>query len=174
MIRSEPYYSTHYKDYYNALSVQARITNIALIISIFVAYVIGVFIPKLLFKDERTIGRVLMKLGAINEEREPVSLVSVIVRSILEAIGYTFVAFIIYMFPPFNGSFNAMLTPFVGELSLTMLLLLIALISIIINVFMLFTHYGQNLINMIFRDRVVDLRLIDYGDRDEEYEGKSI
>ena len=174
MIRSEPYYSTHYMDYYNALSVQARITNIALIISIFVAYVIGVFVPKLLFKDERTIGRVLMKLGAINDERQPVSMVSIIIRSILEVIGFMFIAFIIYMFPPFNGSYDAMMTPFIGEANLTIILLVIALISLIINVFMLFTHYSQNLINMIFRDRVVDLRRLDYGDRDEEYEGKSI
>ena len=79
-----------------------------------------------------------------------------------------------YMFPPFNGVFDAMMTPFIGEYSLTIILLIIAIVGLVINAFMLFTHYRQNLINMIFRDQVVDLHYLDNGDPDDETEGKSV
>lgn len=174
MIRSEPYYSTHYVPYFEAYSIQARITNIALLISIVIAYILGVFVPKLLFKDERSLGRVLMKLGTINNDGEAINIISIIIKSIFEIIGFTFIAFIMYMFPPFNGVFDAMMTPFIGEYSLTIILLIIAVVGLVINAFALFTHYRQNLINMIFRDQVVDLHYLDNGDPDDESEGKSV
>lgn len=174
IIRSEPYYSSHYTRYYDSYSSQARITNIALLISIFIAYAIGVFLPKMLFKDERSIGRVLMNLGTISNEGEKIKIVNVILKSIIELFGFTFVAFIIYMFPPFNGVFDAMFAPFIGNYSLIALLLIIAMIGLAVNLFSLFTHYKQNLVNMIFQDRVVDLKYLDLGDIDDESEGKSI
>ena len=174
MIRSEPYYSEHYTLYYDALSVQARITNITLIISIFISYLITVLLPKFLFKDERSLGRVIMKLGTVDEEKDPISIISIILKSVIEIIGFMFIAFIIYMFPPFNGVYDAMMTPFIGEYNLTIILLVIAIIALLINAFSLFTHYRQNLIDMIFHHQVVDLHYLDLGDIDDESEGKSI
>ena len=85
-----------------------------------------------------------------------------------------FIAFIIYMFPPFNGVYDAMMTPFIGDYNLTIILLVIAIIALPINAFSLFTHYRQNLIDMIFHHQVVDLHYLDLGDIDDESEGKSI
>ena len=179
MIRSEPYYSTHYTRYFDSYSMQARISNISLIIAIFFGYLIGVFLPKLIFKDGRTIGRVIMKLGVINQydddtDETHISIGVVCLRSLFEIVGYMFVAFIMYMFAPFNGVYDAMMTPFIGEVNLMIVLIIITLISLVINAVALFTHYRQNLIDLIFRNLVVDLHYMDMGDPDDEYEGKSL
>ena len=120
-----------------------------------------------------------MKLGVINQyeddtEEEHISLGIVCLRSLPEVVGYMFLAFIMYMFAPFNGVYDAMMTPFIGEVNLMIILLIITLISLAINSVALFTHYRQNLIDLIFRNLVVDLHYMDMGDPDDEYEGKSL
>ena len=71
---------------------------------------------------------------------------------------YIPIAFILYLFPPFNGGYEAMFMPITpdGRLSFAMVILLIMLVYGISNAIGLFTQKKQNLPNMIFGEVIVD------------------
>ena len=72
ILKSEPYYSTHYRNYMEAYSAEARYTNITLLISIFIACFIVLLIPRYLFKDEKTVGYKLLGLGVIKADGDKI------------------------------------------------------------------------------------------------------
>ena len=174
ILQSEPYYSTHYVKYTEAYSAEAGYTNIALTLSIIISSLIILLVPMYLFKDGRTLGFKIMGLGMISAEGEAVEWYVPPAKAIFKAIGFVPVAIILYMFPPFNGGFDAMFTPITPEtrLSFAWILLGIAVIGGIANAFALFTHKNQNLFDMLFDDVVVDLHYIDEGERDEINQGR--
>ena len=174
IMQSEPYYSTHYVKYTEAYSSEARYTNIALTISIIISSLIILLIPMYLFKDCRTLGCKIMGLGMISADGESVEWYVPLAKAILGAIGFVPMAIILYMFPPFNGGFDAMFTPITTDtrLSFAWIILGIAVIGGIANAFALFTHKNQNLFDIIFGDVVVDLHYIDEGERDEPNQGR--
>jgi len=175
IIDSEPYHSTHYVLYLEAYRNQARYTNIGLLISLFIAYLIGVLLPKLLFKYERTIGCRLLGLGVIRMDGTKNKWYITLIKSLIGCIGYVIITMICYLFPPFNGRFEAFYAPFSinVNISLSLVALIILIIGTIVNMIGLFTHYRQNAINLIFNDKVVDTHYLDEGDIDDQYEGKS-
>ena len=70
------------------------------------------------------------------------------------------------MFPPFNGGYEAMFTPVTPDsaFSLAWLVLIIGVIDGIVGAFSLFTEKRQSLVNLIFRETVVDARFVDMGE----------
>lgn len=174
ILQSEPYYSTHYVKYTEAYSAEARYTNIALTLSIIISSLIILLIPMYLFKDGRTLGCKIMGIGMISAEGESVEWYVPLSKAIFGAIGLVPLAIILYMFPPFNGGFDAMFTPITAgaRLSFAWIILGIAVIGGIANSFALFTHKRQNLFDMIFGDVVVDLHYVDEGERDETNQGR--
>ena len=168
IIKSEPYFSTHYADYKNAYSAEARYTNITLVISIFIACFIVLLIPKYLFKDGKTLGYKLFGLGVIRTDGEANAWYVPLLKTVVDCIGFIPVAFVLYLFPPFNGGYEAMFMPVSTDsnLSLAIVILAVVIIGAIINVFSLFTYKRQNLLNLIFNDVVVDIHYIDEGERD--------
>ena len=60
-----------------------------------------------------------------------------------------------------------------SNINFGLVLLITSIIGVVNNVFILFTHYCQNLINILFKDRVVDIHYLDEGDNDDKYEGRS-
>lgn len=175
MVReSEPYYSTHYLAYSKAYCNQARYTNISLLISIFIASAICLLVPKYLFKNEKTVGYKLLGLGVINMENEENKWYIPLIKFIFELVGFIPTALILYLLPPFNGVFDAMFLPvtLTSEVSLGLIILIATILGAVLNAFGLFTHYRQSLINLIFKDKVVDIHYIDLGDRDEKHEGR--
>ena len=169
ILQSEPYYSTHYANYKQAYCAEARYTNIALILSIFVSCIIVLLIPKYLFKDEKTVGYKLFGLGVIGTDGRANQWYVPLIKTILACVGAIPVAFVLYMFPPFNGGFEAMFVPVAvdSKISLALIILVITMIGGIVNAFGLFTYRRQNLWNLIFGDIVVDSHYIDEGGRDE-------
>ena len=55
ILKSEPYFSTHYSNYKEAYCSQARYTNITLLVSIFLSCFIVLLIPNYLIKNEKTV-----------------------------------------------------------------------------------------------------------------------
>ncbi len=174
VLQSEPYHSTHYLRYTEAYCAEARYVNITLVISIFIAAFIVLLIPKYLFKDERTVGYRLMGLGVIRTDGETNSWYVPLIKTVIDSIGAFPIAFILYLFPPFNGGYEAMFMPATpdSKISLALILLAVMIIVGINNAFGLFTYKRQNLVNMLFSDLVVDLHHVDEGERDEVNQGR--
>ncbi len=175
ILQSEPYYSTHYRAYKEAYCAEARYTNITLIISIFIACFIVLLIPKYLFKDEKTVGYKLLGLGVVRMDGEANEWYVPLIKTVIDCIGFIPIAFILYLFPPFNGGYEAMLVPVNPDstISLASIILWISVIFGVVYVFGMFTPNRQNLINLIFGDLVVDVHHIDEGERDGLNQGRS-
>lgn len=173
IIASEPYNSTHYLSYKTAYCSQARYTNITLVISILVSSLILLLIPRYLFKDGRTVGYRLLGLGVVRSDGQVDPWYMTLIKTVIDSVGIIPIAFILYMFPPFNGGYEAMFMPIDPDsrLSFAMVVLAIAIIGGINNAFGLFTPKKQNLINMIFGDVVVDVNCPDE-DTDEINHGR--
>ena len=174
IIESEPYNSTHYASYKSAYCSQARYTNITLVISILLSSLTVLLIPKYLFKDGRTVGYRLFGLGVVRLDGEIDPWYMTLIKTVIDSVGIIPIAFILYLFPPFNGGYEAMFMPIDPEskLSFAMVVLVIAIIGGINNAFGLFTSKKQNLINMIFGDVVVDVNCPDEEDDGEKYHGR--
>lgn len=175
ILKSEPYYSTHYQSYKEAYSAQARYSNISLVLSVFVSCLIVLLVPKYLFKNERTVGYKLFGLGVIRTDGEDNPWYVPLIKTIFECVGFIPIVIILYLFPPFNGGYEAMFMPITpdSKLSLALAVVIIVIISGIVNAVGLFTYKRQNLINLIFGDMVVDVHYIDEGERDETNSGRS-
>ncbi len=168
IIKSEPYYSTHYADYKNAYCAEARYINITLVLSVFIACFIIQLVPKYLFKDEKTLGYKLFGLGVIRTDGEANAWYVPLLKTVIDCFGFIPVAFVLYLFPPFNGGYEAMFVPVSTDcnISLAMVILTIIVVGGIVNAFSLFTYKRQNLFNLIFSDVVVDTHYIDEGECD--------
>lgn len=175
IIKSEPYYTTHYVVYLEAYRNQARYVNMGLLISLLIGYLLGILLPKLIFKYERTISYRLLGLGVIRLDGEENKWYITLIKSLIGCIGYVIITMIIYLFPPFSGRFEAFYEPFSINLniSLSLVVLIIFIIGTIVNLIGLFTHYRQNAINLVFGDKVVDIHYLDEGDNDDQYEGRT-
>ena len=156
VIQSEPDYSTHYMNYFNNNSILGRCVNITLILSIFIGYFIAILLPKLLLGHGRTIGRYFLNLGEISDENEKISRKTLIIKSIFGLIGYLGIIPILYMFPPFNGSFNTMYMPFVGDIPLLFIVVIIIILVLINSCITLFTSNKVGIDGLIAKTDLVD------------------
>jgi hypothetical protein len=158
IIESEPYNSTHYASYKEAYCATARYTNIALVLSILIAYLSVMLSARYLLKDGCGVGYKLFGLGVISNDGEAVLPHITLIKTVIESVGAIPIAFILYLFPPFNGGYEAMFMPVTtdGRLSFAMIILSIMLIYGISNAIGLFTQKKQSLLNIIFGEVVVD------------------
>lgn len=176
LVRSEPYYTTHYVPYRKAFNQQGRLVNFTLLLSMVIGYLLAMLLPKLLLKDERTIGRLIMKLGVMMPNQEKIPWYIILLHSVLGALGFMSTMIFMYLLPPFKGIYDFIFMPlFVNSTWMTMALLLviIAIISAINYVSTLFMHYKTSLVDLMTHSYVVDLKHIDEGDFDDQYEGKT-
>lgn len=161
MIQSEPYYTDHYSKYYDSNTKMANSVNIALIISIILGYIIGVVVPKIIFKHGRSIGHLVFKLGEIDIYNEPVGPLSLIVKSITGCIGYLSVALIIYLFRPFSAKFSVMMYPFIGNMNLMTIILIITVLCLVNGCVMLFTSNHVGIGGLLSKTILVDRKRLD-------------
>jgi hypothetical protein len=119
-----------------------------------------------LFKDGRGVGYKLFGLGAVSTDGEAVKPQITLLKTIVESVGVIPIAFILYLFPPFNGGYEAMFMPVTsdGRLSFAMVILFIMAVYGINNAIGLFTQKKQSLLNMIFGEVIVDSHYPDEGD----------
>ena len=175
IIQSEPYNSTHYQSYKEAYCAEARYSNITLVVSIFISCFIVLLIPQYLFKNEKTIGYKLFGLGVVRTEGEENRWFVPLIKTIIDCVGAIPVAFILYLFPPFNAVYDAMFIPINPEAKMSLALAIVIIMAVggVVNAVGLFTYKRQNLINLIFGDVVVDVHYVDEGDRNEKNHGRS-
>ena len=171
IIDSEPYNSTHYLSYKTAYCSQARYTNITLVISILLSSLTVLLTSKYLFKDGRTVGYRLFGLGVVRTDGEMDAWYMTLIKTVIDSVGIIPIAFILYMFPPFNGGYEAMFMPINpdSKLSIAIVVLALAIIGGINNAFGLFTPKKQSLINMIFGDVIVDVNCPDEDDGEKNH-----
>ena len=114
-------------------------------------------------------------MGVIGADGQAIGWYVPLVKTVLACFGAIPVAFILYLFPPFNGGFEAMFVPVNTQSSISLALVILAVMAIggIVNVFSLFTYKRQSLLNLFFRDVVVDVHHVDEGERDETNHGRS-
>ena len=175
ILQSEPYYSTHYVRYKEAYSAEAKYTNIALTLSIVIASIVILLASRYIFKDGRSVGYKVMGLGVTTVDGEEIEWYIPLIKTAIECIGFIPIAFILYMFPPYNGVFDAMFTPIATDsrISFAWVILVIFAVGAIVNGVGLFTEKRQNLVDLILGDVVVDLHYIDEGERDDRNHGRS-
>jgi uncharacterized RDD family membrane protein YckC len=159
LIRTEPYYTQHYLVYRNALYAQSHPLTYALIVSILLAYLVIVFLPKCLFGYGRSLGRLILGLGVITKDRHQPPFYWILLRSVCGAFGYLTVSILLYLLPPYSGVYDTMMMPLFGEnFSYLLLLVLIAVLAIANGLPTLFTHYRQSLLDLLSKEAVVDKR----------------
>lgn len=174
LANSEPYHSEHFMVYKKALINQARQVNTCLIISIVISCLLCLLLPKYLFRYERTIGYRIFGLGVVNQLKEENPWYIVLIKTLFDCVGFLTVSIVLYLFEPFNGVFDAMFLPFTldSKVSLGIIVLICGVLGMLVNIVGLFTHSKQNLLNLIFKDKVVDIHYLDEGDKDDEFEGR--
>jgi len=161
MVKGEPYYTDHYTVYYENNTIMSRYINIALIISIFIGYFLGVVIPKIIFKHGRSLCHMVFKLGEIDVDNQPVGVKSLIIKSIIGCFGYLSISFILYLFKPFSASFGVMMYPFIGNISLVVIIFIITFISLVNGCVMLFTSNHVGFGGLLSKTILVDRKYID-------------
>lgn len=177
IIKSEPYYTDHYLVYQKYQNKQSAYVNYTILASLVLGYLVGSLLPKLLFKDDRTIGRLVMGLGVITKDNEKTKWYVKLIHSICGIFGFISIITIIYMFPPFYGNYDFMMVPLIGNnysFSLVILFFVILIIAMINYIPLLFNHTRQSLLDFALRISVVDSRHIDEGDKDDPTEGKPL
>jgi hypothetical protein len=119
-----------------------------------------------LLKDGCGVGYKLFGLGVISNDGEAVLPHITLIKTVIESVGAIPIAFILYLFPPFNGGYEAMFMPVTtdGRLSFAMIILSIMLIYGISNAIGLFTQKKQSLLNMLFGEVIVDSHCPDEGE----------
>ena len=129
IIDSEPYNSTHYLNYKTAYCSQARYTNITLVISILLSSLTVLLTSKYLFKDGRTVGYRLFGLGVVRTDGEMDAWYMTLIKTVIDSVGIIPIAFILYMFPPFNGGYEAMFMPINPDSKLSFALVILPLLK---------------------------------------------
>jgi len=174
LFKSDTYQKGHYQDYLAYRQGVIVATNTTLVISIALAYYIAVFLPQMIFKDGRSFGKIFMRLGVINIDKSEVEPWKYIVRSILGALSCVYIAFLIALFPPFNGASMILYLPYfsIGSLDITLLHLSIFVfaLSSINGIVMLLNHDKRSLTDLLFQTITVDVTLLDEPDYDERDE----
>lgn len=175
MINSKSYYENHYVKYTTSYNKEGNILVLALVLSFIFGFLIYELPTKLIFKDEQTLGRKLLKLGQITYKGERVKVKDIIIRTFADCIFYFPLTFLFLFLPPFNSNANAFLLDlfYIGGLGVNLIIIYIfILILVFINfVSMLLTHYKISLIDMATTTFCKDLHHIDEEDFDEREEG---
>jgi len=174
ILQSEPYHSTRYQRYKEAYSAEARYTNMALVLSIVIACFAVLLLPVYLLGFERTVGYALLGIGVLRTDGEPNRWYVPLLKTAIFSLGAIPIAFILYLFPPFSGSYEAMFMPVSVNcgISLAMVILIALTVGGIVNAFSFFTDKKQNLLNMIFGDIVFDIHFANESEHEERNHGR--
>lgn len=168
------YQNGHYHNYLKYRQTITQTMDITLMLSIFIAYYIAVFLPMMIFKDGRSFGKIFLRLGVINIDKSEVEWWKITIRSIFAALSNIFIAFFLALLPPFNGSSLVLYLPFItiGSWDITFLniIIIIFVLAAANGIFMLFTHEKRSLTDLIFKTMTVDVTLLDEPDYDEKDE----
>lgn len=171
-VKAEPYYSTHYLVYRDALSQEGRLLNYAVIISIVISYLLTIILPKIIFRHDQTFGRKIFSLYLTDMEGENVKWYYTAFSSFLGVFGYLPVIALFYMLPPFNGVFDSMFTPFIGNMSLVWIVVLPMFFLLINYVPSLFFQDRETLLEMLFKIRLKDKKNIGESTDEEMNSGR--
>jgi uncharacterized RDD family membrane protein YckC len=170
VLNGASYHATHFEAYLSARDEQAALVADALIASIVLSYLLIVLLPQLLFRDGRTIGRLILGLGVIDKEKKEIRPWQIAVRSLLGVWGFWNLAFLLPVLPPFNFDYSCVFLDFltIGSFGISLALadLVIALLALANGSFILLTHDRASAMDWLTRSVVVDKRHLDEPDVD--------
>ena len=175
MINSKNYNANPYQNYQNNYKKEGNILILTLVLSFIFGFLVYMLTTKLIFKDEQTLGRKLLKLGQITYKGERVKVKDIIIRTFVDMIFYFPLTFIFLFLPPFNSNANAFLLNLfsIGNFGVNLLVIYIVIIILVFINFisMLLTHYKLSLVDMITVSFCKDMHHLDEFDYDEREEG---
>ena len=174
VFKANSYQTGRYQDYLfyrHNITVAVATT---LLVAIIVGYYLAIFLPQMIFKDGRSLGRIVLRQGVINTDKSEVELWKYIVRSIFAACSYLYIAFFLVLLPPFNGASSILYLPYIiiGALDITLINIVIGvfILASINGIFMLLTHEKRNAFDLMFNTLTVDVTMLDEPDYDERDE----
>lgn len=172
MSKAEPYYSNHWIPYTKLVAKQSLIVNGTMLVSLFACSLLVYVLPKFLFKDEKTFARKLLSLGTISIYNSKTAIWKQIIRTIVEILMAPMLILLMYILPPFNFDFRAMIMPMNIDTKFSLIVIVIAcyIFFIASGCFAFFTHDRQTLIDVLTRTKVVDSKHRDEVDSDDDYE----
>lgn len=174
VFKAPSYQNGHYVDYIKNRQAITQVADSILLVAIFVGYYIAVFTPMMIFKDGRSLGKIVLRLGSINIDKSETEWWKVALRSVLTAISNMFIAFFLVLLPPFNGASLILYLPFIsiGSFDITLLNISIAIfiIASINGIVMLLSHEKRSLTDQLFKTVTVDVTVLDEPDYDERNE----
>ena len=174
IFKSSSYQNGHYQDYLRYRKNITQQIDTTMILSIFLAYFPAILLPMLIFKDGRSLGKIILRIGTINTDKSEVEIWKWLVRSILGGLSGLFIAFFLVLLPPFNGITYLMYLPYIsiGSFDLTLLTLsIITFVIVAINgIVVLLSHEKRSISDFIFKTVTVDVTALDEPDSDEKNE----
>ena len=174
VFNSSVYQKGHYQDYLKYRKNITQAIDTTMILSIFLAYFPVILLPMLIFKDGRSFGKIILRVGSINTDKSEVELWKWLLRSILGGLSGLFLAFFLVLLPPFNGLTYLMYLPYISIGKLDITLLATIFISFVIaslnGVVVLLSHEKRSVSDFIFRTVTVDVTALDEPDSDEKNE----
>ena len=173
VFNAETYQKEHYSVFVSSRRKITQAVDTTMIVSIFLAYFIAVFLPMMIFRDGRSFGKIFLRLGVMNTDKSEVEVWKIILRSFLAALSNVFIAFFLVLLPPFNGSSMILYLPFIFDITMLHIILIIFILASINGIFMLLTHEKRSLTDIIFKTITVDVTLLDEPDYDEKNETNS-
>lgn len=172
-VKDEPYYTEHYLPYREEIAKQGRLLNIAVLISLVLSYLLSILLPKLIFRHDQTIGRKCLSLYVADPEGGNPKPYFSVLQSILGIFGYLPSLFLFYMLPPFNGVFDPLFTPFVGNIALIWFIAIPAFLVMVNYIPSLFFADRETLLEMLFKVRLKDKKDVGEIDTSEINSGRS-
>lgn len=155
-IKDEPYYTEHYLVYEDARNKEGRMMNIASLISIMIASLIVILVPKIILKEGRTVGRLAMRLSLADSEGDKPRIAVLITSTILNLFSWLDILVVLYIFTPYNAAYDTMLTPFIGNIGLWVFLLVIFIIKAINGLVSFMNSESRTAYEMVFKTYLKD------------------
>lgn len=174
VFNSSEYQNGHYQEYLKYRKKVTQAIDTTIILSIFLAYFPVILLPMFIFKDGRSLGKIILRIGTINTDKSEVELWKWLIRSVMGGLSFLFLAFFIVLLPPFNGLSYIMYLPYIslGKLDLTLIsIVIISFVFTAINgILILLSHEKRSISDFIFKTITVDVTALDEPDTDEKNE----
>ena len=175
LLNAEPYHSTHYLVYCEAMIKCVNVMNTYLVFTILLSALIVVALPKAIFGNEMTFARRLFGIGAVNEDGEMVKWWVVSIRTTIEVLASIPVMIFMYLLPPFNMELSTLAMPVAlgSSFNFALFAIVILVCYALAKVPILFSHGKQSSMDLLTRTYIVDTHFQN-DDFDEEIEAKPL
>ncbi len=157
LINSSPYYEEHYLPYREAYANQGNIINLAFLLTSYVAYLIIIVLPQLVFNDAVTLGKLAMGIAIISKRRQKLKWYFKLIRMIGGLLISPLSSLLIPVLPMFNFNFTTFNLPLLGSgFTYGWFLVILASLLLINGLVALFNHRHFSLMDYLTSSIVID------------------